>query len=301
MDTKPLKLFLSLSETLHFGRSSALCHVSPSTLSRTIKQIEDQLGTTLFYRDNRSVKLTPEGVLFQNYARETLQRWESLQNSLLAEGNELQGEISLYCSVTASYSFLYEILNRFRRLYPKIEIKLHTGDPAHAVQRVQREVEDIAIGARPDQLASDIAFRPITISPLVFIGPAQDQTMTQDLSGLADASHWSQIPMILSEEGLARKRTDHWFRSLGIKPLIYAQVAGNEAIVSMVSLGFGIGIVPLIVLENSPLADRVHILSVTPELPPFEVGLFALEKKLKSPLIQAFWSESAPESTALPG
>ena len=59
----------------------------------------------------------------------------------------------------------------------------------------------------------------------------------------------------------------------------------------MVSLGFGIGVVPRIVLDNSPLAGEVGILPVTPALEPYEVGLFAREKKLVSPLIEAFWSQ----------
>jgi LysR family positive regulator for ilvC len=96
--------------------------------------------------------------------------------------------------------------------------------------------------------------------------------------------------MILPESGLARHRADRWLRDLGVKPLIYAQVAGNEAIVSMVSLGFGIGVVPQIVLDNSPLAGDVRVLRVSPALAPYEVGLFTLEKKLRSPLIAAFWA-----------
>ena len=95
--------------------------------------------------------------------------------------------------------------------------------------------------------------------------------------------------MIVPESGLARQRVDRWFRDLGVKPLIYAQVAGNEAIVSMVSLGFGVGVVPQIVLDNSPLASQVAVLRVSPALAPYEVGLFTLEKKLRSPLIAAFW------------
>jgi len=96
--------------------------------------------------------------------------------------------------------------------------------------------------------------------------------------------------MILSERGLARERVDAWFRALPSTPAIYAQVAGNEAIVSMVSLGFGVGVVPRIVLDNSPLRDTVRALDVRPELPPYEVGLFAREKRLAGPLIKAFWA-----------
>ncbi len=97
--------------------------------------------------------------------------------------------------------------------------------------------------------------------------------------------------MILSEAGLSREYADTWFRALGVTPTIYAQVAGHEAIVSMVGLGFGIGVVPKIVLDNSPLAERVRVLAVKPELPHYDVGLCVLHRQLKRPLIQALWDE----------
>ena len=100
---------------------------------------------------------------------------------------------------------------------------------------------------------------------------------------------WSRVPMILSERGLARSRVDRWFRDAGVQPNIYAQVSGNEAIVSMVSLGFGVGVVPQIVLDNSPLKEGVRIIDVEPGLAPYEVGLVTQEKKRSSPLIGAFW------------
>ena len=58
----------------------------------------------------------------------------------------------------------------------------------------------------------------------------------------------------------------------------------------MVSLGFGIGVVPQIVLDNSPLAARIRIYDIQPPLTGYEIGLFALEKRLKDPLINAFWN-----------
>ncbi|MFC6670479.1 HTH-type transcriptional activator IlvY [Marinobacterium aestuariivivens] len=296
MDTRSLQLFLSLSETLHFGRSSEACHISPSTLSRTLKQLEESLGVQLFERDNRTVTLTHEGRLFQQYAREALAQWDLIRNSLLAEAAELHGEISMYCSVTASYSFLYEILSRFRHDYPRIEIKLHTGDPDQSIARALAGDEDIAIAARPDSLPAGLDFKPIAASPLLFIAPQGDLGFALPPAGESAAEHWSDVPMILPEGGVARDRVDEWFRAIGIRPHIYAQIAGNEAIVSMVSLGFGIGVVPRLVLENSPLAERVQILDARPELAPLEVGLFALERKLKNPLIQAFWAQLPGEA-----
>lgn len=193
----------------------------------------------------------------------------------------------MYCSVTASYSFLFEILARIRQDHPGIEIKLHTGDPEEAIPRVLSGDEDISIGARPRTLPAGLAFKRIAVSPLVFIAAASDER----LRAATNARDWAGSPMILSERGIARRRVEAWFRKLGMQASIYAQVAGNEAIVSMVSLGFGVGVVPRIVLDNSPLADKVRVIEIEPGLQPYEVGLFTMKRKLASPLIHAFWSQ----------
>jgi len=290
MDHRALKHFLNLADSLHFGRASEASRLSPSALSRSIRRLEATVGASLFERNNRSVSLTPAGRRFLDYARDALGEWDAIRGALLEQAGELRGEVSLYCSVTASYSFLFDILARFRRDHPLVEIKLHTGDPEEALGRVLSGAEDIAIGARPERLPAGLAFRLITVSPLQFISAAQGEYAGLGTGAPARAADWREIPLILSERGLARRRVDAWFRQLGVPPNIYAQVAGNEAIVSMVSLGFGVGVVPRIVLDSSPLAHTVRVLDVRPELAPYEVGLLALEKRLASPLIKAFWS-----------
>lgn len=292
MDLRSLQHFLSLADSLHFGRAAEASHISPSALSRSIRRLEEEAGAGLFERNNRRVRLTHEGRLFAEYARGALAEWETIRNRLMEESGELHGEISLYCSVTASYSFLFDILDRFRKDHRNVEIKLHTGDPEEAIARVQSGAEDVSIGARPEQLPRGLAFRPITHSPLVFIAVGERAFPALGTGRAARAADWVETPMILPERGLARDRVDEWFRRLGITPRIYVQVAGNEAAVSMVSLGFGVGVVPRIVLDNSPLAGRVRVLDVRPALAPYEVGLFVQEKRLSSPLIGNFLAYS---------
>lgn len=290
MNFKLLKQFLALAETLHFGRASNECYVSISALSRNIRHLEDELGVSLFNRDNRTVVLTQEGQKFLKYARDASSQWNLIRHELTDNLDQLSGEISLYGSVTASYSFLHELLRRFRIAYPAIEIKLRTGDPEHAIAHVLDGKEDLSIAAKPANLPRGLAFKPIATSPLLFIAPLAQQVPNAPTSTPITPAEWANIPMILSESGVSRTRVDEWFRQQDISPRIYAQVTGNEAIVSMVSLGFGIGVVPKIVLDNSPLMDRIRVLDVTPELEPYDIGLFTLKKNLKNPLVDAFWS-----------
>ncbi|WP_049723999.1 HTH-type transcriptional activator IlvY [Gilvimarinus polysaccharolyticus] len=286
MDIYKLKLFTALATAGHFGRAASACHVSPSTISRNLKQLEEELNTELVLRDNRSVALTEQGQQFLQFAREALQQWETFQESLLTDSKPLRGQLSIYCSVTASYSFLYDILTEFRTRHPGINIKLHTGDPAQAIARVTSGMEDIVIAARPDRLPTGLDFKPIARSPLVFIAPMQQDSNM----------HWHQQPVIISEEGLARERFDLWCKEQNLSPSIYAEVKGNEAIVSMVSLGFGVGLVPLIVLENSPLQARVKRVIDQPDLGVVETGICVLKKRLKSPIVSALWRQIADKA-----
>lgn len=283
MDIVRLQLFCNLAQELHFGRAAAAAHVSPSTLSRNIKQLEDDLKITLFERDNRSVTLTPEGKQFLSFAKDILNQWESFQASLAEQGKEMRGSLSIYCSVTASYSFLYDLLTDFRDAFPNINIKLHTGDPEQALNRLLAGGEDLVIAARPDKLPDGVSFKPISRSPLVFI--------TDIKSNRWEGLEWNDIPIIIPEKGISRERLDAWFRAKQITPKTYSEVQGNEAIVSMVSLGFGVGVVPKVVLDNSPLRGKVKQFTPQPNLGPYNTGIFVLDKRLKSPVVNAFWSQ----------
>ena len=111
--------------------------------------------------------------------------------------------------------------------------------------------------------------------------------LTGDLPG-GDID-WNNIPFIVPERGVTKETLDTWFREQGIRPRIYAQVAGHEAIVAMVSLGLGIGIAPQLVIEASGMCDRVELIDVQESLPPLTVGLCSQGQRLASPLVKSLW------------
>jgi LysR family transcriptional regulator, positive regulator for ilvC len=287
LDTHELELFVVLAETLHFGQTGERMHLSPSAISRSIKRMEEEVGLRLLERDKRSVRLTAAGVALQQYALQQLAQWRGFVDSLQPRYQLLHGEISLYCSVTAAYSLLARLLSNFRNRYPSIELKLHTGDQADAIERALSGEEDLAIAALPEKISKKLRVQTLVQSPLVFIAPAFTCAVREQIT--VDRPAWEQIPLIVSERGLARLRVDAWYRNQNLKPNIYAQVSGHEAIVSMVGLGLGIGIVPELVLANSPQRDTITIIDVQPTLAPFIVGLCAAVQRLENPLVKAFW------------
>jgi LysR family transcriptional regulator, positive regulator for ilvC len=286
VDQHGLKLFLHLAESLHFGRTGRACHISPSALSRQIQRMESEVGSRLFERDNRTVELTPAGHLFRAYAKEGLEKWHDLLDTLAQDRGELRGEISVYCSVTASLSILPALLSAFKQAYPGVQLRLYTGDAGIAVRKVIDGEADLAVAALPDRLPNLLAFRVLTRVSLDFIAPRAPWEYSHLLKRPIP---WERIPMVLSQHGLARRRIDAWFKKRNIQPNIYAQVSGNEAIISMVGLGCGVGVVPGLVIENSPAQDRITRLDVYPPLAPYAVGICARKKKMASRLVRAFW------------
>lgn len=290
MDLRELKLFLHLAESKHFGKTAKATYVSPSTLSRQIQRLEDELGQILFLRDNRTVQLTEAGEQFRQFAQQTLNNYKLLQSHLKQQEAVLTGELHLFCSVTAAYSHLPPILDKFRALHPAVEIKLTTGDAADAVDKIHSNEADLAIAGHPENLPSSVEFTKIGEVPLVLITPALPCPVLSLVS--QPAPDWSKVPFILPDHGPSRKRIDRWFKQNHISnPLIYATVAGHEAIVSMVALECGVALIPEVVLQNGPesIRDRINVLDRVIMSTPFELGVCALRKRLEEPLINAFW------------
>jgi LysR family positive regulator for ilvC len=290
MDYDALRLFLHLSRTLHFLRTSRACHVSPSALSRTIQRLERETGWPLFERDRRSVRLTPAGTRFAEHARETLERWEGLQRTLQDPRGALSGTIVLFASVTACQTFLPELLSDFRRRHPDIHIQLETGYAADALERLAEGHVDVSVAAIPSQVPRALVARVLLHTPLVFAAPRA----ACEVERLCHRRPlpWAELPVVLPSSGQARESADRWFRRRRIVPQVYGEIAGSEAILALVSLGCGVGIVPRIVLEESPLASKVRVLEPGAggeALGEFRVGVCTQRKKLTSPLVRALW------------
>jgi len=287
MDHDALRLFLHLSRTLRFLQTSRECHISPSALSRAIQRLEREVGCRLFERDRRTVRLTPEGTRLAAHARDVLDRWDQVTRELRGSSSALAGTIALFASVTACQSFLPGILSGFRERFPDIHIRLETGYAVDALEMLAEGRVDVTVAALPARVPAPLAARVLLHTPLVFAAPASPCEVQRQIA--RRPLPWAELPIILPASGLARADADRWFRRKRITPRIYSEVPGSEAILSLVSLGCGVGIVPRIVMDKSPLRAEVRALDVEPEIGEFRVGVCTQRRKLQSPLVRAFW------------
>ncbi|WP_329113525.1 HTH-type transcriptional activator IlvY [Streptomyces sp. NBC_01465] len=278
-DLRALRLFLHLAQTLNFGRTSLDCHVSPATLTRTVQRLEAGLGHRLLDRGPHGVALTAEGRRFQEYARDALELWHTYRDEH-PDPAELTGRMGVFATVTACQALLPDLLAPLRKAHPQVRVDLRTGDAATALARLDEGEVDLAVAGIPARLPASLVSRTVAVTPLVFVTARQS---AYDLGG----------PFVLPRGGLVREAADRWFRGHGTAPEVAAEADGHEALLTLVALGCGVGVVPKLVLDISAVRDRVTTVPAEPALEPFPIGLCVRRADLRRPLVAAVWSLAA--------
>lgn len=187
MDIAQVRAFLAVAEELHFRRAAERLHMAQPPLTRTIKLLERELGTTLFDRNTRSVALTPSGQAMVEPAREVL---EALRRASEAARSAERGDVGLVRIVFAGISthpLVATLARNVRSERPGIELELSSQNFAlPAIQKLLKRETDIALG-RWDLVPEGIATQIVMADALVLAVPA-----THRLAG-ADQVHFAQL------------------------------------------------------------------------------------------------------------
>ncbi|MEY4549531.1 MAG: hypothetical protein RL685_5726 [Pseudomonadota bacterium] len=290
-----LSLFLHLAESLHFARSAKAARMSPSALTRAIQRLEEELGQPLFQRTRRSVALTRAGEIFRDHARAQLAEHARLLEALAAEKQAPTGELRIACTVTACHSVLPKLFARCRARFPGVHLQLSTSDAARCMQGLENDEVDLAVVPEPDRPAAELRFVRLAYTELSFIAPSADEELSR--RARLGGKHWNGLPMILPRRGLERTRIDAWLEEQVAHPEVYAEVDGNEAILAMVALGCGVGVVPELVRKDSPLRGRIEQVEVRRPPRGYHVSLCAKSRTLSRRTAAALW-ELAPATAS---
>jgi LysR family positive regulator for ilvC len=271
VEHRELELFLHLARTLNYGRTSLECHVSAATLTRTIQRLETRVGARLLDRGPRGVVLTAEGRRFTAYAEQALELWDDYRAGS-DESAGLAGELRIFATVTACQTLLPDLLAPLRAAHPQIRLDVRTGDAAAALARLDEGEVDAAVAGIPKRLPQTLVSRPVAVTDLVLVKARE---------GAVDEAY------VVPARGLVREAAFRWFRATATKPVIAAEPDGHEALLALVALGCGTGVVPRLVLESSAVRDR--LVEVPAELETLTVGLCVRRADLHRPLIAALW------------
>jgi len=143
MELRQIRSFLSIAETLHFGRTAELIHLSQPALSLQIRALEEDVGVRLFERNRRKTTLTAAGVVFRDDAAAALSQLDqAIRGARLAAHGKL-GVLRIGFISTAGTEIVPHIFRQFRAQNPEVKFSLRAIPTADQVQMLQTGALDI--------------------------------------------------------------------------------------------------------------------------------------------------------------
>src|SRR5690349_8212538 len=124
IDLRHLRYFVAVAEELHFGRAAAKLGIQQPPLSQQIRQLEAELGLTLFVRTSRSVSLTAAGHELLDRSRRTLSRLQEDLNAVQRIGRGEVGALNIGFAGSAMLTVLPDVIRAYRRQYPDVQLSL---------------------------------------------------------------------------------------------------------------------------------------------------------------------------------
>lgn len=168
LDTTVLRSFVAIAEAGSFSRAAAQVHRTPAALSMQIKRMEDTLGTPLFVREPRQVRLTAAGENLLSYSRRMLKLNDEAVSQFLAPA--LEGTVRLGTPDDVGTRVLPRLLTRFARAYPAVEVNVMGGRSRDLAQGVRDGTLDLAlVTVGSDELQAG-AHKVVHTEPLVWAG-----------------------------------------------------------------------------------------------------------------------------------
>ena len=243
IELRHLRYFLAVAETLHFGRAAKQLHMAQPPLSQQIRKLEALVGTPLFERTTRGVRLTTAGAVLRERARSTLARLDDdlEQTRRVARGEE--GRLTVGFSGSVMFTSVPAALQRYRREYPRVELQLRemwTSEQLPALADGSIDVGFLRDGERRPELAITTLLR----EPFYVALPAEHRLRRQRT---VDAAALAEEPFVLFARrmgSLAYDRTVRCCLDAGFQPRIVQEAPQFPTLVRLVAAGLGVSIVP---------------------------------------------------------
>ena len=152
MEIRVLRYFLTIAREGSITSAAEQLHITQPTLSRQIKDLEDELGQKLFHRSSHSMKLTQEGFIFRQRAEEIIAMVDKTSAEFLSMDKPLAGDIYIGGGETLAVSLIADLIAELRTEYPDIHYHLYSGNEADVTERLDRGLLDFGILVQPADL-----------------------------------------------------------------------------------------------------------------------------------------------------
>jgi LysR family transcriptional regulator, hydrogen peroxide-inducible genes activator len=248
MEIHQLRYVCAIADTGNFSRAAERCQVAQPSLSQQVLKLEKDLGTKLFDRLGRSVRLTEAGRAFIPHARAILEQMEAARSSVADKNADLRGSIAVGVIPTVAPYLMPSHTAVFAKKYPDAKLRIVEETTSVLVESLRDLSIDVAILALPLR-HKDLELFPIRTEPLFAVLR----------KGHPRASATSLTLKELRGESFVMLRDGHCFRDLSIATCTRARITPNIAfesgqfssLLGMVAAGMGVSLIPEMAIDRN--------------------------------------------------
>lgn len=270
------RIFYYVAKCGNITQAARILFNNQPNLTRAIKTLEGELGCPLFIRNNRGMKLTPEGERLFNHVRVAIENLEQGEEEIVESQNLKTGSVFVATSEVALHSVLLPALKKYRALYPGIRLKISNHSTPQAVDAIKNGIADIAVVTTPTLPSA--AIEEITIRK--FREMAICSNAFGELCGKkVSFAELLDYPIVaLGTQTKSFELYSEFFAKVGLRYRPETEAATADQIVPMVKADLGIGFVPQDFING---ADGINIIETEKPLPEREIRLI---KRREQPL-----------------
>lgn len=234
-------IFNSVAEAGNISRAAKQLYISQPAVSKSIQSLEDNLGTSLFIRNSRGVRLTEEGKILYEHTKnafETLSRGEDNIKRIHDLGI---GHLRIGASTTLCKYLLLPYLNGFVKENPHIKITIDNQSSSHTLKQLENHVLDIGLVAKPAG-TDTFDFHSLGEIEDIFVATKTYLDNLQLRENSTDIFSCATI-MLLDEENVSRKYIEDYFKTNSIEPNHILEISNMDLLIDFAKTSLGVACV----------------------------------------------------------
>lgn len=232
------KTFYDVAQYGSISKAAAMNYTSQPAVSRSIKTLEEELNTKLFYRSKKGIELTPKGKELFYYVEQSCNSLITAER-LLKESDELTiGKLAIGIPSHIATFYVLDAIDKFHQLYPNIEITIVSKSTTGLLEQLKSHEIDFIIDSEP----INILDKNITIRHIKTLKNVLVASKIYDISDIKEIKDLENHPLILPVKGTAnRKELEGFFFKNNIEPKNIINIHTSEVVISAIKRNLGIG------------------------------------------------------------
>ncbi|OZB93454.1 LysR family transcriptional regulator [Paenibacillus sp. XY044] len=269
MDIRQLQYFMEVARLQSFTKAAESLYITQPSISKTIRNIEEELGVTLFDRSGKRVVLTDAGRIIYEQAQPIVKSFQSLSSELGDLKNLKKGHIRLGLPPMVGSSFFPEVIGQFHQRYPQVTMQIFEDGAKKVEVDVESGLLDIGVVVLPTDDSLFHSFSFVRENLMLLVHPSH-RLAHRECAGLADLAEENFV--LFREDFALHDRIITECVKVGFQPHIVYESSQWDLISGMVAANLGIALLPETICREIN-RERIRIMPLVEPVIPWQLGM----------------------------